>query len=41
MSQDRLRDLALMSIEREETEKAFFDEILGEFTSIYARKVLF
>jgi len=31
MNQDRLCVLALMSIEREETNKNFFDEIIYEF----------
>jgi len=31
MSQDRLCDLVLMSIEREETEKTDFDEIINDF----------
>jgi len=30
-----------MRIERDETAKAYFDEIIGEFASIKARKVLF
>jgi len=30
-----------MSIERDETEKADFDEIINEFASIKAREVLF
>jgi len=30
-----------MSIEREETEKTDFDEIIDEFASIKAQKVLF
>jgi len=30
-----------MSIEKDETEKADFDEIIGEFASIEAQKVLF
>jgi len=31
MSQDRLCDLALMSTERNETEKIDFDDIIDEF----------
>jgi len=34
-------DIALMRIERDETAKAYFDEIIDEFASIKARKVLF
>jgi len=41
MSQDRLCDLALMSIERNKTEKIDFDDIIDEFASMKARKVLF
>jgi len=42
MSEDILCDLALMIIiERDETEKADFDEIIDEFASITVRKVLF
>jgi len=39
--QDRLCYLALMIRDRDETEKADFDEIIDEFASIKARKVLF
>jgi len=41
MSQDRLCDLALMSVERDETEKTDFVHIIDEFSLIKARKVLF
>jgi len=41
MSQDRLCDLAVMSMESEETEKTDFGEIIDEFAWIKARKVLF
>jgi len=40
MNQDRLCDQAL-GIEREEREKTDFDEIIDDFASIKARKVLF
>ena len=40
MSQKRLCDLALLSIERDETKKTNFDEIVDEFESRKARKVL-
>jgi len=41
ISQGRLCDLALMRIKREYAAKAYFDEIINDFTSIKARKVLF
>ena len=41
MSPDRLCDLALMSIKMEETEKTDVDDIIHEFSSIKAQKVLF
>ena len=41
ISQGRLRDIALMRIERDGTTKAYFDEIIDEFASIKARKLLF
>jgi len=34
-----LSDIALMKIEREETAKAYFDEIIDGFPSIKAQKV--
>jgi len=40
MRQDRLRDLALMSTERNETKKIDCDDILGEFAWIKAQKLL-
>ena len=40
MSQERLCDLALLSIERDETKKTNFDKIIDEFASRKARKVL-
>lgn len=33
------RDLALLSIEREKTEKADFEHIVDQFVSVKARKV--
>ena len=41
MRPNRLCDLALMSIARDETGKTNFDEIIDEFSSIKAGKVLF
>ena len=40
MSQERLCDLALLSIERDETKKTNFDVIIDKFASRKARKVL-
>ena len=40
MSQERLCDLALLDIERDETKKTNFDEIIDEFASRKLRKVL-
>ena len=40
MNQKRLCDLALLSIERDETKKTNFDQIIDEFASRKARKVL-
>lgn len=40
MGQDRLSDLALLSVEREQTEKTNFDVIIEQFASSKARKVL-
>ena len=37
--QDRLSDLALLNIERKETENTDFDEIIDQFASAKARKV--
>jgi len=34
-------DLALMRIERDERAKAYFDEIIEDFASVKAQKVLF
>jgi len=41
MSQGRLCDLALISKDMEEREKADFDEIMNEFASLKARKSCF
>jgi len=41
VSQGRLCDLALMRIEREERVKACIDEMIDDFASMQARKVLF
>ncbi|CAN7942344.1 unnamed protein product [Ixodes pacificus] len=40
MGQDRISDLALLSVERGETEKTNFDVIIEQFASSKARKVL-
>ena len=40
MNQERLCDLALLSIERDETKKTNLDEIIDKFASRKARKVL-
>ena len=40
MSQERLCDLVLLSIERDETKKTNFDKIIDESASRKARKVL-
>ena len=39
MGQCRLCDLAVLSVEREETEKTDFEHILDQFASVKARKV--
>lgn len=39
MGQDRFCDLALLSVEREETEKTDFEHIINQFASVKARKV--
>ena len=39
MGQERLNDLALMSVEREALEKVDFDEIINHFAAVKARKV--
>ncbi|XP_022239273.1 uncharacterized protein LOC111085357 [Limulus polyphemus] len=39
MGQSRLCDLALLSVEREETEKTDFEHIIDQFASVKARKV--
>jgi len=39
MGQGRLCDLALLSVEREETEKTDFEHIIDQFASVKARKV--
>ena len=41
MSQERMHGLALMSIERDETDKTNFNAIIDEFPSIKACEVLF
>ncbi|XP_040262207.1 52 kDa repressor of the inhibitor of the protein kinase-like [Bufo bufo] len=41
MGQDRLCDLALLSVEREETEKTDFEQIIDQFASVKARRVQF
>ncbi|XP_071518363.1 uncharacterized protein [Panulirus ornatus] len=39
MGQDRLCDLALLSVEREETRKTDFEHIIDQFVSVKARKL--
>lgn len=39
MGQDRLSDLALLSVEREEVEKTNFEDIIDKFAAIKARKI--
>lgn len=39
MGQDRLSDLALLSIERNELEKCDFDEVIDEFATVKSRKI--
>jgi len=39
--QGRFYDLALMTIERDETTKAYFDEVMDDLASIRARELLF
>lgn len=39
MGQDRLSDLALLSVEKETAEKIDFDDIINKFASMKARKI--
>ena len=39
MGQDRLADLALLSVEKETAEKIDFDDIINKFASMKARKI--
>jgi hypothetical protein len=39
MSQERLSNLAVLSIEREVTDKINFDVIINDFASVKARRV--
>ncbi|KAH3715892.1 hypothetical protein DPMN_058606 [Dreissena polymorpha] len=41
MVQDRLCDLALLSIEKETVEKIYFDAIIDKFAGMKARKINF
>ncbi|ESN96815.1 hypothetical protein HELRODRAFT_153387, partial [Helobdella robusta] len=41
MGQDRLSDLALMSVEREVLEQIDFDDIINQFAAVKARKINF
>ena len=41
MSQDRLCDLSLLSIEREFVENIDFDEVIDKFATVKARRVMF
>lgn len=39
MGQDRLSDLALLSIERETLEKTDFDDVIDQFATVKSRKI--
>ena len=39
LRQDRLSDLALLSIERNEMEKCDFDEVIDKFATVKSRKI--
>ncbi|ESN97923.1 hypothetical protein HELRODRAFT_153844, partial [Helobdella robusta] len=41
MGQDKLSDLALMSVEREVLEQIDFDDIINQFAAVKARKINF
>ena len=41
MGQDRLSDLALLSVEREVLEQMDFDDIINQFAAVKARKINF
>jgi hypothetical protein len=41
MGQDRLSDLALMSVEREVLEKIYFDDVISQFAAEKARIIKF
>ena len=41
IGQDRLSDLALMSVEREVLEQIDFDDIINQFAAVKARKINF
>ena len=39
MGQDRLSDLALLSVERETLEKKDFDDVIDQFATVKSRKL--
>ena len=39
MGQDRLSDLALLSVERETLEKTDFDDVIDQFATVKSRKI--
>ena len=39
MGQDRLSDLALLSVERETLEKTYFDCVIDQFVTVKSRKI--
>lgn len=39
MGQDHLNDLALLSVGREALEKAYFDYVIDQFTTVEFRKI--
>ena len=39
MGQDRLSDLALLSVEKETLEKTDFDDVIDKFATVKSRKI--
>ena len=39
MGQDRLSDLALLSVERETLEKTDFDDVIDQFATVKSKKI--
>ena len=39
MGQDRLSDLALLSVERETLEETDFDDVINQFATVKSRKM--